>query len=610
MKPVVRKIIVIGLDGFEPKIVDAMLSEGALPHLQRLAARGGYTRVATTSPAQTPVAWSTFATGVNPGGHGVFDFIARDPATYLPQLALNRYEQKNAFMPPRVVNRRRGEAIWDVLTRHSVPSVVLRCPCTYPAEPICGRMLAGMGVPDLRGSLGVGTFYTTRRDVAAGESESVVHVERNGAATLHTHLLGPLAPRTHAPAQLPLHVDINGAGVRIHADGAGEVALTEGQWSPWLKVRFRTGVLQSARGMVRFHLRQALPELELYASPVNFDPEGPLFPVSHPHDYARELEQALGGLYTTGMVEDHSGLENGRLEEGAFLAQCDDVWRERQGMLLYELQRFREGFLFCLFDTPDRVQHIFWRFRDDPSASADAFRTVVADEYRRADVMLGRVLEHVDDETLLIVLSDHGFAHFRRGVHLNAWLHAQGLLALQPGVRPGHEAGDLFRHVDWSRTHAYSVGLGAIYLNRRGREAQGIVSENDAPRLKQSLRKALTGLADTERGQTAVRGVSLTDEIYSGPCAAEAPDLLVNFADGYRASWETVLGGVPADSFGDNTRRWRGDHIIDPALVPGVLFMNRPFAGRPAHLRDLAPTVLAALGVPRGDRMEGESLLS
>jgi predicted AlkP superfamily phosphohydrolase/phosphomutase len=233
---------------------------------------------------------------------------------------------------------------------------------------------------------------------------------------------------------------------------------------------------------------------------------------------------------------------------------------------------------------------------------------VIEEHYRRCDVVVGQALAHADDRTLVIVLSDHGFSSFRRGVHLT-WLHDHGFLALKPGVRPSEEAGDFLRHVDWSRTKAYALGLGSIYLNRRSRETEGVVSPGDAPGVAESIARGLTGLVDPERGTVAVRAVVGREAVYSGAYAAESPDLVVCFAAGYRVSWVTALGGVPEGHFDDNVKRWGGDHIVDPSLVPGILFMNRAFRGRGARLVDLAPTILGALGVAKGAAMEGEALI-
>jgi predicted AlkP superfamily phosphohydrolase/phosphomutase len=612
----IKKVLVIGLDGFEPTLVDALVAAGQLPALARLREQGGYSRVQTTCPAQTPVAWSTFATGVNPGGHGVFDFIRRDPKMYLPDLALNRYEQKNAFLPPRVVNLRRGTPVWDVLSAAGIQSAIIRCPCTYPPDTPRGRLLSGMGVPDLRGSLGTGTFYSFD-EVKAQESESVARVTREGTA-IHCKLLGPRNPKTreHFTVDLTLHLEPASRRLTVQSDGQPRsLMVEEGRWSDWLRVKFRTGLLQSVAGMVRFHLTSLEPVFAFYASPINFTPEAPLFPISAPPKYASELAGAIGTFYTTGMVEDHGALNNGRISEEAFLDQCTAVMREREAMLHHELARFDSGLLYCLFDTPDRLQHMFWRCReaDHPAnriAPSQFGPDVIDGHYRECDAVVGRALEHTDDRTLVIVLSDHGFGSFHRGVHLNTWLHDQGLLTLRDGVKPGEEAGDFFRHVDWSRTKAYALGLGGIYLNRAGREAQGIVTPDDAETLSTRISNDLTGLVDAVRGEVAVRAVVRREQVYRGPYVGEAPDLIVHTAPGYRASWGTTLGGLPQGHFEDNVKRWSGDHIIDPALVPGVLLMNRPFRGQSARLVDLAPTILAALGVQKHAAMEGQTILS
>jgi len=117
---------------------------------------------------------------------------------------------------------------------------------------------------------------------------------------------------------------------------------------------------------------------------------------------------------------------------------------------------------------------------------------------------------------------------------------------------------------------------------------------------------------DAGASRVAIHSVSRSEELYSGAYAGEAPDLVVNYAPGYRVSWQTALGGMPHEVFEDNLRRWSGDHIIDPAAVPGVLLMNRAAAPaeRRADIRDLAPTILAHFGVAPSPAMEGKSLLA
>lgn len=614
----IRKVIVIGLDGLDPKIVETLIAAGELPALAKLSAQGGYTRLATTYPPQTPVAWSTFATGVNPGGHGIFDFIRRRPETYLPDLALNQYEQKNAFSPPKAVNLRRGDPVWSRLSRAGIGSTIVRHPCTYPPDEFQGTMLSGMGTPDLRGGLGTSTFYTQTRDVRPRESENVVTLEFDDHDVAATNVLGPRKPRTHESMLFPIKVHVNRAArtATIRCEGSPrELTVAQGAWSEWLRVKFKAGLLQSIWGIVRFRLIAVDPVVELYASPVNFDPDAPLFPIGFPAAYPKELAEAIGLYYTTGMVEDHAGLDNERIDEAAFLDQCAIVRSERERMATRELERFDQGLFYCLFDTPDRVQHMFWRFRerDHPAnrgRNAVEFAATIDDEYRAADRAVARLVEFADDRTLVVALSDHGFSSFQRGVNINTWLYGNKLLFLKDGVRPGEGAGDMFKSVDWTRTKAYAVGLSGIYLNIEGREKFGVVKADDARGLAAAIAEALSGFVDAERGTVAIRSASPRDQIYSGPYVQNAPDLVVNYSAGYRVSWSSSLGGFGTTLVEDNIKKWSGDHIIDPALVPGVLLMNRPFRREGASLVDLAPTILHALGAEVDRDLEGSSLLS
>jgi predicted AlkP superfamily phosphohydrolase/phosphomutase len=485
-----------------------------------------------------------------------------------------------------------------------------------------------MGVPDIRGGLGTGTFYTTAASVTEGESEILVRLGDASASTFRTHLVGPRNPKAHKggtpdlTAEIRVEIDRSHRRAVIHSSGQpSALTVEEGGWSDWLRIKFKAGMLQSHAGMVRFHLSRIEPEIELYASPVNFDPAAPMFPISAPWDYADELSRKVGTYYTTGMVEDHTGLSNGRFGESAYLDQCNDVVRERRAMLDHELDRLEQGFLFCLFDTPDRLQHMFWRFRepDHPANTANPCRDdherrelaqVIEDHYRACDSIVADVLARVDDSTLLVVMSDHGFNSFRRGLNLNTWLHENGLLALKGNVAPGEHSGGFLGSVDWSRTRAYALGLGSIYLNLRGRERDGIVGAGDVTGVAEAIKRGLGGLTDPADGALAVERVVTRRDVYSGPFSDESPDLVVNFAPGYRVSWDTALGGVPRELFEDNVKKWGGDHIIDPDRVPGVLFMSSAFDAGSPGLVDMAPTILSAFGVSKGEAMEGRSLFA
>ena len=630
-----KKAIVIGLDGLEPTIVEAMLERGELPNLARIRRSGCYSRLRTTYPAQTPVAWSSFATGTNPGGHGIFDFIARDPATYLPDAALSRFERpKSAFAAPQVVNQRKGVPLWQTLSEAGVASSVLRCPCTFPPDQFQGRILAGVGVPDLRGAQNKGSFYTQKPDVQARESEQVVILPPG--SDFKTAVMGPRntkqSPPSDTKAEIRVQVKPDGRALVIQTGGfPARVEVAENCWSDWVRFKFKLSMLQSVTGIARFYVRQIAPQVEFYVSAVNFDPAAPMFPVSSPGTYAKDLSNQIGLFSTLGMAEDHNGLNNGRFDERAYLAQCELVIAERERLMRFELDRFEEGFFFLLYDTPDRVQHMLWRFRDSehPGYQPDLAReysTLIEQHYARCDQLLTPILDKIDQDTLVAVLSDHGFNTFRRAFDTNTWLWQNGLLALKNGRKPGEDLGDGFRGVDWSRTYAYAVGLGGIYLNFKGREREGVLEEGtEADQVRRAIASGLAGMADRTSARTAIRNVMRREELYSGPYACHAPDLVVNFCPGFRVSWQSAVGGFQNALLEDNTRRWSGDHIIDPDAVPGVLFMNRgrqsgssiaqvgsPKAQSSAphlpHIIDLAPTILNHLGVPVPKLMEGTAL--
>jgi predicted AlkP superfamily phosphohydrolase/phosphomutase len=627
-----RKVIVIGLDGLEPTIVEAMLERGELPNLARIRRMGSYSRLKTTYPAQTPVAWSSFATGTNPGGHGIFDFISRDPATYLPDAALSRFERpKNAFAAPQVVNQRKGVPVWQVLSQAGVPSTVLRCPCTFPPDQFNGRMISGVGVPDLRGSQNKGTFYTQHMNVQARESEQVMTLPVG--TDFKTHVIGPRNTKQSPPADTKTEIRVlvkkDKRSLQIETGSTpARIEVSQGCWSEWVRFKFKISMLQSVTGIARFYVRQIDPHVEFYVSAVNFDPAAPLYPVSSPAAYTKDLSGAIGLFSTLGMAEDHNGLNNGRFDERAYLAQCELVIAERERMMRHELERFSEGFFFLLYDTPDRVQHMLWRFRDpahpgfEPDLALE-YGKLIEQHYSRCDQLLTPVLDRVDENTLLIVLSDHGFDTFRRAFDTNTWLHQNGLLALKNGGTPSEDLGEAFAAVDWSRTYAYAVGLGGIYLNFKAREREGILEEGtEVERARNAIQLGLSEVVDSQSQAKAVRSVSRREEIYCGPYAANAPDLLVNFAPGFRVSWQSAVGGFANSLITDNMRKWSGDHIIDPDAVPGILFMNQravtPSLSRSSrrsgdfdspNMIDLAPTILNYLGVQVPQSMEGTSLL-
>lgn len=617
----VDRVVILGLDGMDPKIAEPMMAAGRLPHLTQLRDMGAYSRLKTTCPAMSPVAWSSFMTGTGPGRHGIYDFLHRDPRTYLPDLSSAQ------IRPPRRVLRlgglriplakptlrllRRSKPFWSVLGEHGVFSTVLRVPITFPPEPFYGLLLSGMCVPDLRGTQGSFTFFTTESATSADHigGQRLPLARDNGV--LRGALPGPPLPGSDKPAQARFVLRPDGHGAARLEIAGQRVSLRPGEYSDWVPVSFRLGLGRSASGIVRCYLKQLAPEVQLYISPINIDPERPALPVSHPVAYSIYLSKRLGRYATLGLAEDTWALNEGVLDEASFLRQCQLLFSERVRMLEDALRNTRKGCVVCVFDTTDRVQHMFWRQREErlaanPGKETTAFGEVVEEAYEQADALVGQVRSQLGPRDVLIILSDHGFGSFRRGVNLNVWLLREGYLALRPGAAGEAE---WLREVDWDRTRAYGLGLSGIYLNLAGREAKGIVSSGEAAALKQELIARLTGLRDDETGQVAIERVFDTAAVSPGPYLDAGPDLTVGYAPGYRASWAAAQGQVAGPVIEDNTRRWSGDHCVDPERVPGVLFCSRPLQATGAAITDLAPTVLALFGVKAPAYMEGRSLL-
>ncbi len=337
-------------------------------------------------------------------------------------------------------------------------------------------------------------------------------------------------------------------------------------------------------------------------------------PISHPTVYSTYLAKRFGPYATLGLAEDTWALNERVIDEKAFLAQCYMNHEERERMLFDALAKVRRGFCVCVVDATDRIQHTFWRFidRDHPAAGNRAgngdHRHVIEELYERMDRLVGRVLERLDAERdVLIVMSDHGFKPFRRGVDLNAWLARNGYLKLKQD-RGEPKNG---RAIDYANSRAYAMGLAGIYVNQRGREAHGLVAPGaETESLKRELIDKLTGLKDEQRGAVAIKTVFDRSAVYRGPYAGDAPDLIVGYNVGYRVCWEGALGRVTDKVFSDNTRAWSADHCIEPALVPGVFFCNRKIDRNDPSIVDIAPSVLDLFGLAPPAYMDGKSLFS
>jgi predicted AlkP superfamily phosphohydrolase/phosphomutase len=620
-KAQVKRVVIVGFDGMDPELASRFMSENKLPNLAKLRDSGTFRPLRTTFPAISPVAWSTFQTGVNPGKHNIYDFLARDLKNYLPFLSSAQISEPKRHLrigkyslplgQSEVKGLRKGTPFWHWLGKAGVFCSVIRVPVTFPPEKFPGVLLSGMCVPDLKGSQGTFCFCTTRASGGKFREGGVrVPLERNGAG-FHSYIPGPenpLGPGGDLRADFKLRPDPKRGQAKIEIDSEA-FSVKVGEYSEWIPVKFKAGMGFTARGICRFYLKEISPEVEVYVTPVNIDPSHPDLPISHPVTYSIYLAKLFGPYATLGLAEDTWALNEEVLDDRAFLDQCYGNHEDRERMFFDALEKTPQGLCACVFDTTDRVQHMFWRYldKDHPAVRnvpQDQKPGVIQDLYDRMDTLIGRVMQQIDDQTLLLVISDHGFKSFNRCMNLNAWLHQNGYLVLKDGKT---ESGDWFEDVDWSRTRAYTMGLNGLYLNIKGREREGIVEAGaKVEALKEELRGKLDGLVDPASGKVGITGMFDCDAVYAGPYVDNAPDLIVGYGEGFRASWDSVMGKVTTAIFEDNLKAWSGDHCIDPRLVPGVLFSNRKIAIEKPAIVDVAPTVMKLFGLELPSYFDGK----
>ncbi len=623
-KPSIQRFIVVGLDGQDPRITDRLIAEGRLPNLQRLAEMGSYGRLETVFPSLSPVAWSSFSTGTNPGGHNIFDFVERDTKTYLPKQAsteigkLERTLKVGKFRiplhKPTLRLLRKSKPFWTILGENNIWSTVLRVPITFPPDRFYGAQLSAMMVPDLLGTLGTFLFFTSQP--SAGQiKEGGLRFELSHEGGAFTAMIeGPENSflEGEPPMQIPLRIVPDTATGRAEITlGKEVIELAPRELSNWITLTFDAAPGIKVQGLTRIMITEMGEEVSLYLSPINLDSEKPAMPISHPSYYSTYLSKKIGKYSTLGLAEDTWALNEGITDDATFLEQTYDIDNERQEMFFAALDRLRKGALVCVFDATDRIQHMFWRYTEkghpaDSGSSGGENRAAIDEIYVHNDELVGRVLDKVQPNDVLCVISDHGFTSFRRGVNLNRWLMDEGYLTLKEGATG---EGDLLGDVDWSRTRAYFLGLAGMFLNVKGREAKGIVSRGEeAKSLKAEIIAKLNGLVDEEKGEVGITEVFDTAEIYSGPYLGNAPDFIMGYNEGYRTSWDCANGIVAGPVFEDNTKAWSGDHGVDPRLVPGVFFCNRKVDAEELSLLDLAPTILTLFGIEPPKHMEGKPL--
>jgi predicted AlkP superfamily phosphohydrolase/phosphomutase len=633
-----KKMIVIGVDGMDPRLSQRMMKEGLLPNLDQLASGGGFSSLGTSTPPQSPVAWANFINGAGPGDHGIFDFIHRHPeaqcepfysaAETIPGQGyweVGDHRLQLDFWPfrhrlPVTVLKRQGIPFWDYLDQAGVPSTFYDLPSNYPASPSHHghhRAICGMGTPDMLGTYGTYQYFAENGpadtlDEAGGKRSRLTFQDETARAVI----VGPedSSLKTPRPTAIELVVhrdrEANAAVIEVQDH---KIVLKAGQWSRWTHLDFKLSTPwfvpgQSVPGICRFYLQEVAPKFRLYVSPVNMDPAAPALAISEPPTFVQEVARKLGPFATTGFQEDYKARTNGVFDDDEYARQANGVLEARLALLDYAIDNYEDGLLFFYFSSSDLQSHIFWWDSNEKhpirsDGAAKKYFEHVRRLYQKLDAVVGDLVDRYGDRATIIVLSDHGFANFGRQFNLNSWLRAWDYL----GPR---ECTSITKDADWSQTVAYGLGINGLYLNLKGRERDGIVEPGDQREaLLNELVERLQAITDTS-GQPVIRGVYRSDQIYKGSATALAPDLVIGYHRGYRASWATTLGELTDEILLDNDQAWSADHCADALEVPGVLFCNRTIEGASPSLVDLAPTILAEFGLRAPPQMVGKDVFS
>ncbi len=524
-----QKLVILGFDGMDPRLVQKWMDEGKLPNMRKLAKSGSAVRpLGTTHSPESPTAWASFATGVNAGKHNIYDFLIRDTTSYLPDLGMVSREPPRFvfnFIPiskPNIRSIRGGTSFWVTAGAAGVRSSMLTVPVTYPPEEVPnGELLSGLPLPDIRGTMG--TFYYFGTDLSRyeeGNTEFGGILKRLvfDGDVAQTELVGPPNPivrqqlralRAKTPlseldkmkiaelearedVRLPVTVHWNRPGKSATVDiGDSSIHLSEHEWSKWINLDFSINLLVRVHGMAQLYLIGAGQELQLYASPVNWRPDSPPAPMSSPASFAGDLYERLGPFRTLGWAEATWPLNEDRIDERTFMEDLYRAFDDRAQVILQRIDAKQWDLLVGVIESTDRVQHMMWRLIDPAhpmydKALAAKFGDSIERVYRKCDDFTGEVMSRVDPGTPILIVSDHGFHSFRQSVNLNTWLVQEGFMAIQ-GQPPGDKklqdlfgGGTFWENVDWTRTRAYAMGLGQIYLNLKGREGHGVVPPADS----------------------------------------------------------------------------------------------------------------------------------
>jgi len=613
-----NKIIILGIDGMDFNMTKELINQNKLPNFKKLKS---FLKLNSSYPPETPVAWSCIATGLNPAENNIFDFIRRDIKSYTPLLSLAK---NNGF---KYENYLKSKTYWDILSENNIYTKVTRWPVTFPANKINGTMISGQGVVDIKGFMNGYSFYTNKKlkiENSFSNNSIFLKEEEKEKNIFKSFIYGPKIKKIGNLVDIKIPIKIlkfkNNIELEIddnknNNNNNNKIKIKLNEWSKWININFKIGFGRSQNGIFKIYLNSLNP-LEIYFTSIQIDPKKPIFNISYPKNYSKELAENIGNFYTLGIPEETNGYIDNKINKLGFKKHIEEIETERKKMFWFdfnEFQKQKKGVLSFIFDSSDRVQHIFYK--------NNKISKEIEEYFIEKDKFIGEILKKIDNQTGLFILSDHGFTSFNKAVNINTWLYENKYLFLKKEIAKIDEfdSGSLFKYVDWKRTKAYSLGFNSLYINEIGREGKGIIKKDEKEKLLNEIKKKLLLWIDNSNinennketkneNNKVISNIYLKEEIYEGKYIKESPDMIIGFNKGYRMDWESPIGGFTTKSIYNNTRKWKGDHLVDPKFVPAVLFSNLPLKFKEAELIDIAPTILKLFDLENSN-LKGNVLL-
>jgi predicted AlkP superfamily phosphohydrolase/phosphomutase len=640
MKKQAKKLLMFGLDAALPDLIARFTEEGSMPNTKGLMDRGLFSRVITTFPPLTAAAWGAITTGAGPGTAAIPSLMVHEPGEPL--------DKWYTSFDRRML---KAETLWEAGARAGCRTVLVNWPVTYPLKIDNGIQLSASLNPPFRyfymplWDIASSAIFSTRKErcnQVPGRAVQVSLEAASGWSNVPDHKGMPLeiiidVPPTYAkgPSYHVLILDYGGGGydrviISPSKDLNQAVAdIREGERCPWITEDFIDSHGEKRRGRFYFYLVRlgGREDFRLYQSAINTAET-----ITIPGELTEELVEAAGPYME---VDDPWAYMDGWVSMDFYLDQLtqhNDWWEKATR---YGLHKIDWGMAFNWVGTIDHIQHVLYG-GIDPKCSyydeqeASKILGHIRRVYAEVDERIGRILQDVNlNETLICIVSDHGFSAIEFNPYLKHHLAKAGLLSF----KLDYETNQMI--IDWSRTKAFPLEPchAHIFVNLKGRDPDGIVNPKDFEKVQEEIIDALMAMRDPRNGQRVVEmaipkreagtvGVfeqqgfnRIGDVLFALKPQYMANPFVYPAAVRYRDGTERIVMNLEDYEPVQLHRNFTGVHLCLPAcremhaaVIIGGAGMTKKHRGFPMNVIDLAPTLAYLLGTPIPKNAEGNVL--